>query len=444
MNARWLRRCAALVAAIAALLLPCGAAASPRHSAASPADPWDFNGDGHADLASGSGSGEVVVVNGTAHGFARHGHRFTPTSPGMPATPKPGNSFFGISLASGDFDRDGYADLAVTDPNRFAVFVLYGTPHGLTTRHSQVLTAGQTGDLYSTTVRVGDLNADGWPDLMIQTVVPGDTDWDQDAITVLWGSAAGFSSDRSYQIPSPNPDVGGFGAEMVSRDLDGDGYPDLVVASPGLVSDDSRKVPGGTWWCPGSASGPQACGSLGGLADGVAIGNVVGGRLLDVVTADAGKVTVYRHSVNGMFYLHQTLTVFRGRAARHLRSGDSLAAAPLHRGGRDDIVVGNTWARHSAGAVAVLRGRQHEVSLKKDLVVRGPGRHGTFGASVATVDVTGDGRRDLLVGSPTASGGGAVSLYRDARHGIVKHRITRRRSELVADRSGRDFGGVID
>ena len=48
----------------------------------------------------------------------------------MPGRPG-GADEFGSGLASGDFDRDGAADLAIGAPGRNRVSVLFGTGHGL-------------------------------------------------------------------------------------------------------------------------------------------------------------------------------------------------------------------------------------------------------------------------------------------------------------------------
>jgi FG-GAP repeat len=82
----------------------------------------DFNDDGFADLAVGvvgenlgaiSNGGAVNVLYGSATGLTGAGSQlFTQDSSGVPGVAEPGDGF-GDALAVGDFDGDGFADLAV-------------------------------------------------------------------------------------------------------------------------------------------------------------------------------------------------------------------------------------------------------------------------------------------------------------------------------------------
>src|SRR5262245_24500056 len=114
----------------------------------------DFNNDGFADLAVGVpledngrnlvDSGAVNVIYGSAVGLTAAGNQFL-TEPFISATglgPQIGNHF-GAALAAGDFNNDGFSDLAVaipdedvpSSPNSIpdvgAVLIFKGAPEGL-------------------------------------------------------------------------------------------------------------------------------------------------------------------------------------------------------------------------------------------------------------------------------------------------------------------------
>ena len=154
-------------------------------STAAPAAPAqslqaDFNDDGADDLAVGVpgediggppfNSGAVNVLYGSASGLSGTGSQlFTQASPGVPGNPGEGESF-GDALASGDFDNDGFADLAVGVPGEGigaavaagAVNVLYGSAGGLTGTGSQLFTqvggAVEDGDGFGSALAAGDFD----------------------------------------------------------------------------------------------------------------------------------------------------------------------------------------------------------------------------------------------------------------------------------------------
>ena len=108
--------------------------------------PFDFNGDGYADLAVGvpgedlrgrRDAGAVQVLYGSASGVTAHDQMWHQGRKGVKGALEKGDRF-GTTLASADFDSDGYADLAIgildedigTKKNAGAVQVLYGGPPG--------------------------------------------------------------------------------------------------------------------------------------------------------------------------------------------------------------------------------------------------------------------------------------------------------------------------
>ena len=143
----------------------------------------DFNHDGFADLAVGVPhdriggvffAGAVNVFYGSADGLSSTGSRyFSQNTPGVGSTAEVPDSF-GSALAAGDFDHDGYADLAVGVPNEGvgdipiagAVNVLYGSAGGLTAVGSQYFTQSSPGvgssaedhDFFGSALAAGDFD----------------------------------------------------------------------------------------------------------------------------------------------------------------------------------------------------------------------------------------------------------------------------------------------
>lgn len=160
----------------------------------------DFNGDGADDVAIAAPYDEVAgakqagslnVVYGGGDGPSSIGDQFfSPASGGLPAFkwvfgPE---RLFGKGMAAGDFNADGYTDLAIGAPGMpveevpgaGAVFVLYGTRDGLSTRYSQAIHQdrfgmpdhGDSGDSFGWSLAAGDFNGDGSDDLAVSA--PGE------------------------------------------------------------------------------------------------------------------------------------------------------------------------------------------------------------------------------------------------------------------------------
>src|SRR4029453_7631473 len=173
-----------LVGSILVLPLARSALAAPRLT--------DFNGDGFADLAVGvpfedvvainDGAGAVNVLYGSSTGLTASGDQFWTQDATGTDTSEAGDNFGGF-VATGDFDGDGFTDLAIGVPfenvgaivNAGAVNVLYGSNVGLTDEGAQfwtqdssgVLDAAEDFDNFGTSLAAGDFNGDGRSDLAI-------------------------------------------------------------------------------------------------------------------------------------------------------------------------------------------------------------------------------------------------------------------------------------
>ncbi|MER5918172.1 FG-GAP repeat protein [Streptomyces sp. NPDC001982] len=172
--------------------------------------------------------------------------------------------FTPVGLTSDDYNNDGADDLVVlgidndnVDDNKWGSAVyMPGSPDGLTVRGQ--ISGGTTG-------ASGDINKDGYPDLVMGS--PANRDWqgavlDPGSITVLFGRPDGLSSPPDFQYwYQYSPALSGkikvgdyFGGAVTVGDIDGDGYADAAISAPrkdiGTVTD-----AGTVWVMRGSATG---------------------------------------------------------------------------------------------------------------------------------------------------------------------------------------------
>ena len=135
---------------------------------------------------------------------------------------------YGSGIALLDVNGDGYDDAVLGYVG--GVDVHFGGPSGASAvpDWSMPVPAVVPG-IGMTVADAGDINGDGFDDLAVAVASPFGTD----SIVELWlGSPTGlgFVPDASLLGPAGE---GRFGEAMVAEDLNGDGFSDLVVLTPG-------------------------------------------------------------------------------------------------------------------------------------------------------------------------------------------------------------------
>jgi len=376
----------------------------------------DVNGDGKPDLivpnicvSSGSCSnGTVAVLLGNGDGTFRTAVSYS------------SGGYYPSSVAVADVNGDGKPDLLVANqcasscggssPGVGSVGVLLGNGDGTFQPVATYNTAGYFGKALA----VADVNGDGKPDLLV-TIQCGTNPCSSDSMVgVLLGNGNGtFQAAITYSS-------GGYAAESIAvHDVNGDGKPDLLVSNQ-CASYGNCASGGGVGVLLGVGNGTfQTAVSYSsvGIADSVAVADVNGDGKPDLLVGNycvptncpggtTGTVAVLLGNGDGTF-----------KTAVSYNSGGyaqpSVAVADVNGDSKPDLLVASQCSDSACsgnGTVGVLLGNGD--GTFQAAVTYGSG--GYYASSIATADVNGDGKPDLLVAnqwtSNTNSSNGAIGV----------------------------------
>jgi hypothetical protein len=229
--------------------------------------PGDIDGDGYADVVVGardqdapeSGEGNAFVFYGSAAGIAA-----TPSlaidNPADDTT-----AYFGAAVGGGDFDADGYADLAVGAPYHSAgassegnVFLFRGSAAGVSDTPWATIDnpANQSGGHFGAAVCAGDVNGDGFADLVASAPDQNAPETDEGNAFLFVGGAGGLGLGPAVTVDNPADQASAdFGTSVsCGGDFDADGYADALVGAYQMDAGGLTNA-GQAFVFPGSAAG---------------------------------------------------------------------------------------------------------------------------------------------------------------------------------------------
>ena len=386
----------------------------------------DVNGDGYDDIlvgqpsASNNGrawSGSWYVVFGGTNGqvdladLGDRGFRIDGAASS--------HGYYGNWSAAGvgDVNGDGYDDVLVgdgwgTNNSRFWCGSAYLVLGGTDTRSVDLADLGDrgfridgaaTGDLLGSSVDgAGDVNADGYDDLLIgaRSAENNDRDFSGSAYVVFGGDTAPLDladlGNRGFRIDGAAAQDRSGSSVAGARDVNGDGYDDVVIGSPGAGN-----------------NGHDGSGSA---------YVVFGGSTNDVDLADLAD---------------------RGfRIDGTAQLGVSVASAgDVNADGFDDLLLGS-WGEDAGAAYVVFGGNDQSLDLRdlgsRGFRIGGASVNDRIGSGTGTGDVNGDGYDDLLIGAWDSA-----YLVFGGRSGSVDLKDPGDRG-LRIDRAGRKVAGPGD
>ncbi len=383
----------------------------------------DLNADGYGDVAVGSplfdgsnaDSGQLWVYLGATAGVVVAPYKQIDAGLAQPAR-------LGFAVSSGDFNGDGYTDLIAGMPDFTgtlssqgrALVYLGGTviDNGVSDARVE---SGQASGQLGHSVATGDVNGDGYADLVSGAFGFDAGNINTGRVSLYFGGAAGFNTTADAQLNGPLVDMRAGGSVAIG-DINSDGYGDVIVGAPEYSNGGSLE---GAALIYLGAAGPfdtqidatievnQAGANFGhsvafaGDVNGDGFGDfLVGAPNFDGAALDEGAMFLYFGGANIETTADATMLGGQGSAFLGWRvagagdlNGDGFA--DIAAGGIGFDISGNT----NAGIALVYYGGAN-VDVVADGQIDGGQSNARLGSALAGAgDVNGDGFSDLLVGA---------------------------------------------
>ncbi len=198
----------------------------------------DVNGDGYSDVIIGDAyHGRAYAWLGSSTGLGANG---TPANADWMVEDTQASCWLGDTVATaGDVNGDGYSDVIVASPyydngqtNEGKVFVYHGASTGLATTASWSKEMDQANaDFGSAAGTAGDVNGDGYSDVIIGAYYYDNVEGDEGRAFVFFGSSTGLAASAAWTY-EPNQTSAHLGVSAATAgDVNGDGYSDVIVGA---------------------------------------------------------------------------------------------------------------------------------------------------------------------------------------------------------------------
>jgi len=394
---------------------------------------------------------------------------------------------YGIAVAAGDFDRNGVYDIAIGVPGEDgwmgAVNVIYRYANGGTVQTidlaKDITADASAGDEFGSSLVAGDFNGDGYDDLAVGA--PGYHNQDGAVFVMYGGGEGGLYRDNASRFLGSDGER--FGEALAKADFDANGVYDLVVGAPeantatyimpirsGRIQIlygplDMPFVRMVEWTQSGTGQGISETGDEFGAALIAGDFNGDGGDDLAIGAPGEDNVVDDRGAVNVLYNDGSDLST-RGAQVWLVGedegdwSGFALAAGDFNCDGADDLAIGSPYHDYSgtrlmedAGEVDILFGSQTRGLTDNGWLSFGAvnARYNKYlGYALLAGDFNGDECMDLIMGIPGFSSDGhtsdgAIEIRYGTSSGDFLAPVLLTQNELahVAAEDGDDFGYTL-
>ncbi|GEM_PF-4311074 len=329
---------------------------------------------------------------------------------------------FGYSVAVGDINGDGYADIIIGEPyngengaNSGKVFIYFGglSPH----TYPDVTLTGQTaGDLFGYSLACRDINNDSRDDIIIGAPYNSATGTNAGKVYIYFGGYSINSTSDVSLIGDTAEDL--FGVSLASaRNVDGNGRNGIIVGASGKPGNVDRNGKayiylGGSAISatPNLIMSGEVKGDLFGIS--VSAGDFNGDDCGDIIIGaeknnnNAGKAYIY---FGGKALTNTPKLTFAGESANDRFGHLVSCAGDINGDGYSDIIVVSPNNTNGTGKAYILFGGLFMDNII-DAAISGEGPGDNFGSSVSSAkDMDNDGIDEFIIGASNNSLNGALS-----------------------------------
>jgi len=389
----------------------------------------DVNGDGYADVIVGApaygllDNGAAFVFLGSAAGIADG----DPTTAAARLISGESGANLGSHVAgAGDVNGDGHADVIVGAPahgplDGGAAFIFVGGASAIddgTPGTAATLLESDQIDAYLgySVSGAGDVNADGYADVIVGAAWYDAGESDEGAAFVFLGGGAGIAdgnpTSASAQLESDQAGAQLGYSVSGAGDVNGDGYADVIAGAP--FYDAGQNDEGAAFVFLGSASG---------VADGNP-SNAAAQLESDQADAVLGSSVSGAGDLNGDGY------------------ADVIAGAYLYDAGENN--EGAAFVFHG-GSMGIADGSPANAAARLESDQAGAG----LGRSVSGAgDVNGDGYADVIIGAPSFDAGegigeGAAFVFHGSATGVADGSPATAAAQLESDQADANLGWSV-
>jgi len=338
-------------------------------------------------------------------------------------------------VLSGDLNADGMDDLVYTDPEgNGTISIHYGSPDGPGASADRMLIGSYSDSNLGTGIAIGDFNCDGFDDLASSE--PGMANNNSGHVSIRLGTSLGISTDVWWEMNGSSDDNLGWSMASLG-DVESDGCDDLAVVADKMIEENETQPTlsrnGLVMVLKGNNTSMIQHSNITQTDSGTMFGRQVagGGDLngdgyLDMVVSNTGSkdsplgyssVEFFLGSESGInstpVKIHSVLQ------AGKLYGFEMAFVGDVHGDGYDDLIISELFA----STTPYQSGKVHMwswdgTSATRNWTLQGPFANALLGHTISPAgDINEDGYDDFMLMMPSSTKSGTVNLYLGSENG---------------------------